>query len=425
MGYNYIELMPLSEHPCDNSWGYQITEFYSPTSRYGTGIQLKKLIDKCHNNGIGVILDFIPVHFAVDDYGLKNFDGSALYEYPHRDVGYSEWDSCNFMHSRGEVRSFLQSCACYWLKEFHFDGLRMDAVSRIIYWQGDERRGENGLGIKFLKVINKELKRLFPSCMLIAEDSSGYSGVTKKVDDNGLGFDYKWDMGFMNDTLSFLKTDPLHRVENYHKLTFSMMYYYNENYMLTFSHDENVHGKATILQKMNGQYEDKFSQARTLYLYMYTHPGKKLNFMGGELGQLREWDESREQDWCILKYPIHDSFHNFIRKLNRIYAKHSALYEYDYDRNGFKWLDCNNESNCIYAMERKSKNETIIGIFNFCKKSKNYSISGYEQYIPKVLINTDWKEFGGTTGHNIEIDLQNIILPPFSGILIHISKYTA
>ncbi len=415
-GYNYIEFMPLSEHPCDESWGYQNTGFFSPTSRYGTAAQLMALVDKCHQNNIGVIMDFVPVHFAIDSYAISKYDGTALYEYPHTDVGVSEWGSNNFMHSRGEVRSFLQSCAYYWLKEFHFDGIRMDAISRIIYWQGDEKRGENGCGVEFIKVMNKGLKERLPYCMLIAEDSTNYPNVTKAVDDNGLGFDYKWDMGFMNDTLTYFKAKPKYRQEMYHKLTFSMLYYYNENYMLPFSHDENVHGTATILQKMNGQYEDKFPQARALYLYMYIHPGKKLNFMGSEIGQLREWDEMREQDWDMLKYPSHDSFFEFMKALNKLYLTHSAFYELDYDKDGFRWIDCNNEQNCIYAIERKSKTEKVIAIFNFSDSNKEYSIK--ESGNAKILLNTDWEKFGGKSKPTSKIDLSDITLPKFSGVLI-------
>ena len=228
-GYNYVEFMPLSEHPCDESWGYQNTGFYAPTSRYGEARQLQKLIDDLHQNNIGVILDFVPVHFALDPYGLIRFDGSELYEYPSSDVGVSEWGSCNFMHSRGEVRSFLQSAANYWLKEYHFDGLRMDAISRIIYWQGDENRGENGNAIEFIKVMNKGLKERHSECILAAEDSTSYPNVTGHVDDGGLGFDYKWNMGWMNDTLEYFKTSPRYRIKDYHKLTFSMVDAYNED----------------------------------------------------------------------------------------------------------------------------------------------------------------------------------------------------
>lgn len=364
-GYNYVEMMPIAEHPCDNSWGYQSTGFYSPTSRYGTADELREFIDKCHQNGIGVLLDFVPVHFAVDGYGLSMYDGTALYEYPNCDVGYSEWGSKNFNHSRGEVQSYLQSCANYWLKEYHFDGLRMDAINNIIYWQGDSRRGINRNALQFLQYMNRGLKGMYPSIILAAEDSSPYPGITKCADWGGLGFDYKWDLGWMNDTLIYFKDGMDDRIKDYHKLTFSRMYYYSENFILPFSHDEVVHGKATIMQKMNGQYDEKFPQARALYMYMYTHPGKKLNFMGNEIGQLREWDETREQDWDILKYPVHDAFHRYMMELNKLYLEHSALWEKDFDNDGFMWIDCHEEGRCIYAYERRSSTERLVIVCKF------------------------------------------------------------
>ena len=364
-GYNYVEMMPIAEHPCDNSWGYQSTGFYSPTSRYGTADELREFIDKCHQNGIGVLLDFVPVHFAVDGYGLSMYDGTAIYEYPNCDVGYSEWGSKNFNHSRGEVQSYLQSCANYWLKEYHFDGLRMDAISNIIYWQGDSRRGINRNALQFLQYMNRGLKGMYPSIILAAEDSSPYPGITKCADWGGLGFDYKWDLGWMNDTLIYFKDGMDDRIKDYHKLTFSMMYYYSENFILPFSHDEVVHGKATIMQKMSGDYENKFPQARSLYMYMYAHPGKKLNFMGNEIGQLREWDETREQDWDILKYPVHDAFHRYMMELNKLYLEHSALWEKDFDNDGFMWIDCHEEGRCIYAYERRSSTERLVIVCKF------------------------------------------------------------
>lgn len=372
-GYNYVEMMPIAEHPCDNSWGYQSTGFYSPTSRYGTADELREFIDKCHQNGIGVLLDFVPVHFAVDGYGLSMYDGTAIYEYPNCDVGYSEWGSKNFNHSRGEVQSYLQSSANYWLKEYHFDGLRMDAISNIIYWQGDSRRGINRNALQFLQYMNRGLKGMYPSIILAAEDSSPYPGITKCADWGGLGFDYKWDLGWMNDTLIYFKDGMDDRIKDYHKLTFSMMYYYSENFILPFSHDEVVHGKATIMQKMNGQYDEKFPQARALYMYMYTHPGKKLNFMGNEIGQLREWDEKREQDWDILKYPVHDAFHRYMMELNKLYLEHSALWEKDFDNDGFMWIDCHEEGRCIYAYERRSSTERLVIVCKFTNSpEENY-----------------------------------------------------
>lgn len=424
-GYNYIEFLPLSEHPCDESWGYQNTGFFAPTSRYGTADQLKAMIDLLHQNDIGVILDFVPVHFAVDDYALARYDGSELYEYPHSDVGVSEWGSYNFMHSRGEVRSFLQSAANYWLKEYHFDGLRMDAISRIIYWQGDERRGVNGNAVDFLRVMNRGVKERNPGCMLIAEDSTNYAKVTAGTDQGGLGFDYKWDMGWMHDTLSYFQTAPEYRTDNYHKLTFSMMYYYNEKYLLPLSHDEVVHGKATITQKMNGDYEGKFPQARAMYLYMMVHPGKKLNFMGNEIGQLREWDEKRQQDWDLRKYPVHDSFFRYMARLNRIYLAHSAFWEKDYDNDGFSWVDCHQEGKCVYVIRRCSGQETLTALFNFSACRQEYELPGMTVgQAPgdaELLLHSDWARFGGGTP---EEDLTAVwrdgtfLLPAFSGVLV-------
>ena len=424
-GYNYIELMPICEHPCDSSWGYQNTGYFSPTSRYGTAQQLMRLIDLCHQAGIGVLLDFVPVHFALDDYGLARFDGTNLYEYPHPDVGVSEWGSCNFMHSRGEVRSFLQSSAWFWLEKFHFDGLRMDAISRILYWQGDENRGVNRDGEAFLRVMNAGLKQRCPGCMLIAEDSTQYPGVTHPVEAGGLGFDYKWDMGWMNDTLDFFRTPPEKRSKHYHKLTFSMLYFPRETYLLPLSHDENVHGKATILQKMYGDYEDKFPQARALYLYMMMHPGKKLNFMGSEFGQLREWDETREQDWEILRFPIHDAFHRYIRKLNALYQENAALWQGDYTPEGFEWLDCHAETSCIYAFARRKEGEQLITVLNLSDTAHGaYRLKTGSTAPLTLLLNTDWQTWGGASKqeeivlHPDENGTVRIDLPRYTGILL-------
>ncbi|MBS4973951.1 MAG: 1,4-alpha-glucan branching protein GlgB [Clostridium celatum] len=409
-GYNYIEVMPLSEHPCDESWGYQNTGFFSPTSRYGTATDLKCFIDKCHKNNIGVIMDFVPVHFAVDGFALANYDGTPLYEYPHEDVAISQWGSKNFMHSKGEVRSFLQSAANYWIEEYHFDGLRVDALSNIIYWQGNSDRGENKEAVEFIKGMNKGLKDMHPSIILAAEDSTAYPKVTASVEEGGLGFDYKWDMGWMNDTLEYFKIHPYDRRREYHKLTFSMMYFYSEKFLMPLSHDEVVHGKATIIQKMYGNsYEEKFKQARALYMYMYAHPGKKLNFMGNEIAQFREWDEKREQDWNILEYPMHNKFHRFMRDLNLVYINHPALFKDDYKNEGFNWIDCHQEEKCVYTFERMGENENIIAIFNF---SDEYH-EGYE--IPmeyntlEVLMDSSINEYGGDGKTNYRILIEEYI----------------
>ena len=433
-GYNYLEIMPLNEYPCDESWGYQGTGFFSPTSRYGTADQLKYFVDRCHENDIGVILDFVPVHFAVDDYALANYDGTALYEYPHSDVGDSEWGSRNFMHSRGEVRSFLQSAAEYWLNEYHIDGLRMDAISRAIYWQGMPERGVNSNAVEFLRYMNQGLKERHPSVILAAEDSTSFPGVTKPAEEGGLGFDYKWDMGWMNDTLDYFRTAPEYRTRDYHKLTFSMMYYYDERYLLPLSHDEVVHGKATILQKMYGDYGQKFPQARAFYMYMYTHPGKKLNFMGNEIGHFREWDEKRELDWNLLTFPAHQDFHRFMEDLNHFYLEHPALSELDYDMEGFQWLECHAEEKCVYVFERCTKerrNETgksrdqmnrqerIVAAFNFSDEEQEIEIKCEDKKSLKRVFSSEYKEYGGQEEKKEKIikakkEIATFKLKPFS-----------
>lgn len=423
-GYNYVEFMPLSEHPSDQSWGYQNTGFFSPTSRYGTADDLKEMIDILHQHNIGTILDFVPAHFALDGYGLARYDGTALYEYPSNDVGYSEWGSMNFIHSKGEVRSFLQSAANYWLSEYHFDGLRMDAISRIIYWMGDESRGVNDRAVDFIRNMNQGLKDRHPSIILCAEDSTDFKGTTKETKYGGLGFDYKWDMGWMNDTLNFFRTLPFVRGEHYHDLTFSMMYNYNERYLLPLSHDEVVHGKATIIQKMAGMYEEKFPQAKALYAYMYAHPGKKLNFMGNEIGQFREWDEKREQDWDLLKYPNHDSFHQYMKALNKIYMKEPALSAWDDDPNGFAWILCGKENDVVYIFQREVNEDKVIVVLNLSGLVyKNYHFNYGNGDTMKVLINSDWNKFGGST-KDTEKTIKGVNgdfgfdLPAFSGIYL-------
>ncbi len=398
-GYNYIELLPLSEHPSDNSWGYQNTGFFSPTSRYGTMDDLKYFVNQCHLNDTGVLLDFVPVHFALDDYGLADYDGTSLYEYPHTDVGDSEWGSKNFNHSRGEVCSFLQSAASYWMKEYHMDGLRMDAISNMIYWQGNPARGVNSNTVNFIRYMNAGLKSRYPGIILAAEDSTSFPKVTEPAEAGGLGFDYKWDMGWMNDTLAYMKENSAYRQENYHKLTFSMMYYYDEKFLLPFSHDEVVHGKATILQKMNGGYDDKFPQARALYMYMYAHPGKKLNFMGNEFGQFREWDEKREQDWMLMDFPLHDAFHGFMKELNHIYLKYPAFWALDYDRAGFLWLDCEQKLPCVYAFVRSDGKREIAAVFNFSDQPVSYPLHWETKGSIRLLAASDDKRFGGTTAY--------------------------
>ena len=421
-GYNAVEIMPLNEYPADESWGYQATGFFSATARYGEPSGLMELVDSCHQNGISVILDVVTVHFARNDYSLMNFDGLPLYEYPHPAVGYSEWGSCNFNHAIGEVRTFLQSACAFWLERYHFDGLRFDAVGNLIYWQGNQARGVNKDAVRFLQTMNAGLKERFPHAMLIAEDSTAYPKVTRPVWENGLGFDYKWDLGWMNDTLAYFKEWPVSRDRVYHKLTFSMQYFYNENYVLPLSHDEVVHGKATIAQKMYGLYDGKFSQARAMYLYMYLHPGKKLSFMGNEIAQLREWDEKKQQDWFLQKYPLHDSFHHFIIDLNHLYLLHSSLWEYDYDRRGFEWLEADRVRENIYVFRRRSEEESILCMFNFSGEERDYDFRPGWSGQWTLLLDSDEEKYSGTTraGTEKEFSLGEterriLHLPPFTG----------
>ena len=430
--YTHVEFMPLAEHPFDGSWGYQITGFFSPTARYGTAEQLQQLIDRLHQSGIGAILDFVPAHFAMDWYALRRYDGTELYEYPSSDVSDSEWGSCNFIFSRREVACFMQSAGNYWLTKYHFDGLRYDAVSRIIYWMGDERRGVNDVAVDFLRKMNAGLHRLHPTAMLIAEDSTSFEGCTKPAEQGGIGFDYKWDLGWMNDTLDYFEKQSFERAQVPQKLTFSMFYFYRERYLLPLSHDEVVHGKRTIIDKMFGDYDMKFPQARAFYLYMYVHPGKKLNFMGNEIAQFREWDENRQQDWFLTKYPIHDAFHHFCEELNGIYEKHPALYAGDYDPAGFLWLTMNENGSNVYGIRRKGDGETVFAYFNFSDAEQHCRYTAVDRERIATLIDTDWQRFGGSTPEpQNKDDLMELlpgqeaelVLPAFSGILCRVETF--
>ena len=408
MGYTHIELMPITEYPFDGSWGYQVTGFFSATTRYGESEDLKYLIDKCHKNHIGIIMDWVPAHFPRDAHGLRMFDGTPVYEYADPRLGeHKDWGTMVFDYSKSEVISFLISSAYFWAEQYHIDGIRVDAVSSMLYrdysrndgeWVPNEYGGNGNLeAVDFLKKLNKIMGTEFPNFMMVAEESTAWPLVTAPPENDGLGFNYKWNMGWMNDTLDYFRTAPEYRSRDYHKLTFSMMYYYNDVFLLPLSHDEVVHGKATIAQKMHGEYEEKFPQARAFYMYMYAHPGKKLNFMGNEIGQLREWDEKREQDWDILKYPIHDAFHHFMQELNHLYMTTPALSAKDYENAGFQWLDCHQEERCIYAFERTDGKDRIVAVFNFSDEDQE----GYELPITdakelEVILASDDVTFGGS-----------------------------
>lgn len=436
MKYTHVEFMPLSEYPFDGSWGYQISGYFSVTSRYGTLQDLKYLINELHKNGIGVIFDFVPVHFVMDNYALRSFDGTHLYEYQNNYDAFSEWGTANFDLHKEEVRSFLMSAAAYLIKELHGDGLRMDAISNVIYWQGNKSRGVNEGALTFIRRMNYLLHLNFPEVMLIAEDSSDFPGVTKPVHDNGLGFDYKWDLGWMNDTLSYLKMDPIFRQHHHNKINFSMAYFYGENFILPFSHDESVHGKATIVDKMWGTYEQKFAQARMLYTYMYTHPGKKLNFMGNEIGHMREFDEDEQMDWFLLEYPMHDSFKRFMRDLNTIYANESALYKDDFDYSYFEWIDADNANENLFSFIRKGEEETIIVVLNMSANTYHgHQFGVLEEGVYNEILNSEKDIYSGVNIVNEKtivaqegyVDYKpyyiTIDVAPFAGIIMkHINK---
>lgn len=364
MNYTHVEILPITEHPYYPSRGYQSTGFFSTSSRYGELKDLKKFVDLLHQNDIGVILDFVVVHFANDYYSLKSFDGSFLYEPIYPDIQYSQWGSLNFDYSKGHVKSFMKSAISFWIEECHFDGIRIDAVSYMIYYDGNVNRGVHQENVAFLKELNSMLDKEHPDVMKIAEDSSAFPKVTGPVEKGGLGFDYKWDLGRMNDTTKYFEIDSINRCSYQEKINFSMFYFYNENFILPLSHDEVVHLKKAMINKMNGSYEDRFKQLKLLNLYQMTHPGKKLNFMGNEIATFDEWNENESINWDILRFPIHESFHNFIRDLNYLYLKNDAFYKYDFKERGFERLVVDDNINSVFAYERRSDDQRFLVVLN-------------------------------------------------------------
>ncbi len=432
--FTHIELMPLNEYPFDGSWGYQCSGYFSATSRYGSAQELMYLINACHRANIGIIMDFVPVHFVRDDFSLSYFDGTPLYEYEKACDADSQWGTANFNLWREEVRSFLMSAAAFWIDKYHVDGLRMDAISNIIHWHGNKDLGENEGALHFIKRMNYHLSEAYKGVMLIAEDSSDFANVTKATQDGGLGFDYKWDLGWMNDTLKYLEKDPIYRKWHHNNITFSMAYFYSERFIMEFSHDEVVHGKKTIVDKIWGSYEEKFAQLRTLYLYMFTHPGKKLNFMGNELAHFREWDEEKQCDWDLLKYPMHDAFHRYFAKLGELYSKTPALYETEYDWTSFQWIDADNADENMFSYLRKNENTYYIVILNFSPNAyKKHAFGVPEKGVYHELLNTEQDIWGGEITelgkmkavekecnklpYTIEVDV-----PAFGGVLLELKK---
>jgi 1,4-alpha-glucan branching enzyme len=443
MGYTHVELMPVSEHPLDESWGYQTTGYFAATSRFGTPDDLCFFIDSCHQAGIGVLLDWVPAHFPQDAFALARFDGTALYEHEDPRLGFhQDWGTHIFNYGRNEVKSFLLSSAHYWLSQFHFDGLRVDAVASMLYLDYSRKPGEwipNHYGgrenldaIQFLRELNIMVHEVFPGALTLAEESTSWPGVSRPVYLGGLGFSMKWNMGWMNDTLGFMGFDPIHRCYHLNQLTFSQLYAYTENFMLPLSHDEVVHGKGSLLSKMPGDTWQKFANLRLLLTYQMTSPGKKLNFMGNEFGQGPEWRSSWELDWRQLEYGHHHGIQMLVRDLNRLYTSVPPLHEQDFQQAGFSWLDCQDAQRSLLSFLRRDRNGNIVVVvFNFTPVPRNrYRIGLPFDCIYKEIFNSDSKYYSGSNhGNSGEIHAEaipwmsqpysaEIELPPLSGLIL-------
>jgi 1,4-alpha-glucan branching enzyme len=450
LGFTHVELMPLTEYPFPGSWGYQTTGYFALTSRYGSPEDFMYFVDKLHQNDIGVIMDWVPSHFCKDDHGLRLFDGSQLFESSDpRKAENIQWDTLNFDFAQNEVWSFLISSANYWLDKFHIDGLRVDAVSNMLYlnyekedgqWAANEYGGfENLEAIEFIKELNSEMFERYPGVLMIAEESSAWPLVTAPVHDGGLGFNFKWNMGWMNDTLDYMEHDPVYRKWEHNKLTFSSMYSQSENYVLPMSHDEVVHGKKSLLDKMPGDYWQKFANLRLLYTYMYAHPGKNLVFMGGEFGQFIEWNYKQSLDWLLLDYEKHQLTQDFMQELNQVYRKEKALWELDHEHEGFRWIEADDYEQSVISFIRRSENEAqqLVVLLNFTPVPRDdyrIGVPGPGEY--ELLLNSDQKVFGGSDYetaarvkteeipfHGFDYSI-SINLPPLSGIYLKYKKET-
>ena len=414
MNFTHVEFMPVMEHPFYGSWGYQGTGYFAPTSRYGNPDDFKYLIDRLHQNGVGVILDWVPSHFPTDAHGLGYFDGTRLYEHEDPRKGFHpDWNSLIFNYGRHEVQSFLISNALYWLDQFHVDGLRVDAVASMLYldysrkegeWVPNEHGGKENLeAINFLRRLNSEVYKAFPDAMMIAEESTSWPMVSRPTYLGGLGFGMKWDMGWMNDTLRYMALDPIFRRFNQNSLTFRMVYAFTENFVLSLSHDEVVYGKGSLLQKMPGDDWQKFANLRLLFGYMYSMPGKKLMFMGGEFGQNAEWNHERSLDWHLLDHDLHKKCSKWVKDLNHLYKTEPALYDLDWDQSGFEWIDSSNSEQSVLCFSRKGKKsgDDIVVALNFTPVPRNnYFIGVPRGGFWKELLNSDSEEYGGSNQGN-------------------------
>ena len=406
MGYTHIELMPIMEYPYEPSWGYQITCYYAPTHRYGTPEDLRMFVDRCHTENIGVILDWVPAHFPKDAYGLYEFDGTCCYELSDPMMNeHPDWTTRIYDYGKPEVKSFLISNAVYWLEQFHVDGIRVDAVASMLYLDYNRQNykpnrfggRENLEAIEFLKRLNEAAFRANPAVMMIAEESTTFPLITKPAYDGGLGFLFKWNMGWMNDMLKYMKLDPIYRKGSHNTLTFSMTYAFSENFILPLSHDEVVHGKLSLIGRMPGSYEDKFCNLRAFFAYQMAHPGKKMNFMGNEFAQFIEWNYKQGLDWLLLDYDLHRQMQQFVKTLNHFYLEHKQLWENDCDWNGFQWLTCDDANTSVIAFRRMDrKGRELVVVCNFCPVLRDgYRLglarAGY--YVP--VLNSDSKAYGG------------------------------
>ena len=414
MNYNYVELMPIMEHPYDPSWGYQVTGYYAPTSRYGSPADFMYFVDHLHSKGIGVILDWVPAHFPKDEHGLGRFDGTALYEHENPRRGeHPHWGTYIYNYGRNEVRNFLVANALYWAEKYHIDGIRIDAVASMLYldygrgdgeWLPNIYGGNENLeAIDFIKEVNSKMHELHKGVIMIAEESTAWPMMTHPVEAGGLGFDYKWNMGWMNDFLNYMKLDPLYRKYHHNDLTFSMVYAYSEKFILVLSHDEVVHEKGSMIAKMPGGYEDKFSNLRVAYGYMMTHPGKKLLFMGQEIAQFTEFNENAEVDWSLFEFDAHVFMQGYVKELNELYKTEPALYELDSSPEGFTWINCNSANTSLLSYVRKGKKEsdTLLIICNFTPmEHKAYKLATPSGGRWQEIFSSDNNRYGGEGRNN-------------------------